>query len=116
MEHLHNGGCYKQTNIHLRNKRKLALFNSFELFSEIKFTMSEWVAVCADENEEPVEIPTESDGKKSENLGPGGFCFVFTFYLHPNLRLPAVDISDRPVSWIDWAEVQEPRDQHPQGG
>jgi len=24
--------------------------------------MSEWVAVCADENEEPVEIPTESDG------------------------------------------------------
>ena len=25
--------------------------------------MSEWVAVCADENEEPVEIPTESDGK-----------------------------------------------------
>ena len=28
-----------------------------------KSTMSEWVAVCADENEEPVEIPTESDGK-----------------------------------------------------
>ena len=25
--------------------------------------MSEWVAVCADENEEPVEIPTESDGE-----------------------------------------------------
>jgi len=24
--------------------------------------MSEWVAVCADENDEPVEIPTESDG------------------------------------------------------
>ncbi len=25
--------------------------------------MSEWVAVCADESEEPVEIPTETDGK-----------------------------------------------------
>ncbi len=25
--------------------------------------MSEWVAVCADETEEPVEIPTENDGK-----------------------------------------------------
>ena len=24
--------------------------------------MSEWVAVCADEAEEPVEIPTEADG------------------------------------------------------
>ena len=30
--------------------------------------MTEWVAVCADETEEPVEIPTESDGKK----GGGG--------------------------------------------
>jgi len=27
--------------------------------------MSEWVAVCAEENEEPVEIPTESDGSLS---------------------------------------------------
>ena len=26
--------------------------------------MTEWVAVCADETEEPVEIPTESDGMK----------------------------------------------------
>ena len=25
--------------------------------------MSEWVAVCADESEEPVEIPTETDGE-----------------------------------------------------
>ena len=25
--------------------------------------MSEWVAVCADEAEEPVEIPTEADGE-----------------------------------------------------
>jgi hypothetical protein len=25
--------------------------------------MSEWVAVCADETEEPVEIPTENDGE-----------------------------------------------------
>jgi len=25
--------------------------------------MSEWVAVCADETEEPVEIPTETDGE-----------------------------------------------------
>ena len=25
--------------------------------------MTEWVAVCADEAEEPVEIPTEADGK-----------------------------------------------------
>ena len=27
--------------------------------------MSEWVAVCAEENDEPVEIPTESDGTLS---------------------------------------------------
>ena len=28
-----------------------------------KSRMTEWVAVCADEAEEPVEIPTETDGK-----------------------------------------------------
>jgi hypothetical protein len=38
--------------------------------------MSEWVAVCADESEEPVEIPTETDGElvSSQNLLFCYFC------------------------------------------
>ena len=36
--------------------------SGFESFSSLQ-KMSEWVAVCADEAEEPVEIPTEADGE-----------------------------------------------------
>ena len=33
--------------------------------------MTEWVAIAVDETEEPVEIPTESDGEWQEMQGLG---------------------------------------------
>ena len=40
--------------------------------------MSEWVAVCADENEEPVEIPTESDGREKSHCAVSSINSTFS--------------------------------------
>ena len=71
--------------------------------------MSEWVAVCVEENEEPVEIPTEIDGI---NTGNNENDFNVSIL---DIRVLVADISDGPVPRGDWVEVQEPRNKHSQG-
>ena len=51
--------------------------------------MSEWVAVCADENEEPVEIPTESDGKYLNNIFLKK-TYIFPYFSSGSLLLTSV--------------------------
>ena len=85
--------------------------------------MSEWVAVCADEAEEPVEIPTEADGElfslvcDFNHLPRLRFQPFLRFQLTPCLlfRLDAAHISDRPVPGSYGAEIQEPIHKHCQG-
>ena len=76
--------------------------------------MSEWVAVCADEAEEPVEIPTEADGETFPLFAISTFVEI---HLTPCLlfRLDAAHISDRPVSGSNGAEIQESLHKHCQG-
>ena len=72
--------------------------------------MSEWVAVCADEAEEPVEIPTEADGE------PFPLFAISTFAIDTFLfRLDAAHISHRPVPGSNGAEIQESIHKHCQG-
>ena len=75
--------------------------------------MSEWVAVCADEAEEPVEIPTEADGEPFPLFAISTFAEIpiDTFLF----RLDAAHISDRPVPGSNGAEIQESLHKHCQG-
>ena len=45
--------------------------------------MSEWVAVCGDETEEPIEIPTEPDGEVLFWITSKIMFKLFLFYRHP---------------------------------
>ena len=65
--------------------------------------MSEWVAVCADENEEPVEIPTESDGKYFNIIFIKNL-YISTFFI----RILAINLCDSSVSRSHRVEVQKP--------
>ena len=74
------------------------------------------MAVCADEAEEPVEIPTEADGE-SFPLFALSFQPLLRFQLTPCLlfRLDAAHISDRPVPGSNGAEIQESLHKHCEG-
>ena len=74
--------------------------------------MSEWVAVCADEAEEPVEIPTEADG---ESLVPFAISTPLFKFLLLLFRLYAAHISHRPVPGSNGVEIQESIYKHCQG-
>ena len=85
--------------------------------------MSEWVAVCADEAEEPVEIPTEADGEPfgliehvKSGLGVAKQQQLVNIVLKYPPRIDAVDFGHGSVSWSHRVEVPQPLDQHCEGG
>ncbi len=65
--------------------------------------MAEWVAVCAEENAEAVEIPTEQDGEDDDDDRLVKEKKTYFFRESPPV------LSDCTVPWSHRPQVQEPR-------